>query len=283
LERATTAVFGRSRFAGALAGTALVAGTAGFVWGSIVLAETAGATAGWLMEIFWLWAGISVRGLDDAASAVLRRLDAGDLDGAREALSMIVGRETADMDAAAIRRAVVETVAENTVDGAFSPIFYAVLGGAPLMWAFKAVSTGDSMVGYRNERYREFGWFFARLDDAANFIPARLSPIFISAAAWIMGVDVASALSTAARHAGKHESPNAGYPEAAMAGALRVSLGGAGVYHGVRVEKAVLGDAEAPSPDMRAAEESIGIMWVASILFMAAGVCAAALAFGVPR
>jgi adenosylcobinamide-phosphate synthase len=272
LERATTAVFGRTKFSGMVSGALLVSGTAFVAWGSVKLAGLADPTAAWLAEIFWLWAGISARNLDDAASEVLDALERGDLTGARTALSMIVGRDTEGLDENEIRGAVVETVAENTVDGILSPIFYAAIGGAPALWAFKAVSTGDSMVGYRNPKYREFGWFCAKLDDFANYIPARLSLAFIASAAWLLGLNAVRSVSTALDDARKHDSPNAGIPEAAAAGALGVALGGPASYGGEIKRRPRIGSSHAPPPSPRAARASIRLMWVSAILFLAVAV-----------
>ncbi len=270
LERGTTAVLGRTKLAGVVAGVALVAGAVGAVAGSIALAELAGPAVAWGVQLFWLWAGISAGDLDKAASIPLRHLENGDIRAARRALANIVGRDTSNLDADAIRAAVVETVAENTVDGVLSPIFYAAIGGAPLLWAFKAISTGDSMVGYKNEKYRDFGWFSARLDDAANYIPARLSPLFIAIAAFLEGRYAVEACVQGYSLAKKHESPNAGFPEAAMAGALGVSVGGPAIYNGEIKQKPLLGLPNAPPPSMEDAKTSITLMWEASVLFLAA-------------
>ena len=146
------------------------------------------------------------------------------------------------MNEAGILRACIETVAENTVDGLISPLFYLAFGGVPTMIAFKAVSTLDSMVGYRDERYIRFGWASARLDDIANFIPARLSVLLIPFSAFILNLNGSNAFRVALRDGGKHESPNSGLPEAAFAGALGVRLGGPAVYGGVRVDRPFIGD-----------------------------------------
>jgi adenosylcobinamide-phosphate synthase len=194
-----------------------------------------------VVEVVLLYYCLAIRSLDSEARAVAKALRVG-LDAARERIARIVGRDVRKLDETGIRRAAVETVAENLVDGIVSPIFYAVLGGAPLCLAFKMVSTLDSMVGYKNEAYIHFGKAGARLDDLANFIPARLSVPLIAAAAWLLSGKGRQALQTGIREGKHHSSPNAGYPEAAFAGALNVRLGGPNYYHDRRVEKPYIGD-----------------------------------------
>ena len=156
---------------------------------------------------------------------VYYRLKDNDLAKARSLLSQVVGRDTGNLDEKEVARAAVETVGENFVDGILSPLFYAFIGGAPLALAYKAISTLDSMVGYKNERYLDFGWASAKLDDLANYIPARLSVLFLSLGSWIRGQDGLSAFRVSLRDGRKNASPNSGLPEAAIAGALGVRLG----------------------------------------------------------
>ena len=202
-------------------------------------------TSSWL-AIFWIWTLLAVRDLDVQAMRVIVSLRAGDLVAARQRLSLIVGRDTASLDEPEILRATVETVAESLSDGIVGPLFYLALGGPAAMAGFKAASTLDSMCGYRNERYREFGWASARLDDAANFVPARLSVLLVALAALLLGYDAWGALRCAFRDGRSQPSPNSGYPEAAVAGALGVRLGGLNYYQGVASAKATLGDARRP-------------------------------------
>ena len=229
-----------------LAGTVLAGGCVLAAAGSaallIWLAGAGHPWLGWLMSVLLIYWAIAVRDLVNHAWAVYRPLQQGDLPAARQALAYIVGRETASLDEAGIIRATVETIAENTVDGIISPLFYAALGGAPLAWAFKAVSTLDSMVGYKTPRYREFGWAGAKLDDLANWLPARLSGLFFVLGAKLTGLDGRRAWQIFCRDGRRHASPNAGWPEAAMSGALGLRLGGANVYHGTVVEKPWIGD-----------------------------------------
>ncbi len=202
-------------------------------------------TLPWL-AIFWIWTFLAVRDLDVQSMRVIVALRDGDLVQARERLSMIVGRDTATLDEPEILRATVETVAESLGDGIVGPLFYLALAGPAGMAAYKAASTLDSMCGYRNERYREFGWASARLDDVANFIPARLSVLLVALAALLLGYDARAALKCALRDGRSQPSPNSGYPEAAVAGALGVQLGGLNTYQGVASRKATLGDALRP-------------------------------------
>jgi len=226
---------------GALMATLLVPS----VWIICLLAVRIAAAihpaAGTLIQAVMLFACISARSLADAALAVGKALVQSNLYAARQAVSMIVGREVDRLDEHGVARAAVETVAENLVDGFVSPLFFAVVGGAPLAMAFKMVNTLDSMVGYKNDRYLLFGRVAARMDDIANFIPARLAVPFIAMAAQLLNGRGRAAMHTACRDGRAHASPNAGYPEAAFAGALGLWLGGGNHYHGRLVEKPIIG------------------------------------------
>jgi adenosylcobinamide-phosphate synthase len=194
------------------------------------------------------------------ARDVVGALEAGDLALARVRVSSIVGRDTAELDETGVLRATVESVAESFCDGVVAPLFFAFLGGAPWALAHKAVSTLDSMVGYKNARYAEFGWASARLDDAMNWIPARLSALLVA----LCGGRPAAALRCALRDAPRQPSPNSGWPEAAFAGALGVQLGGPSSYQGRVSPKALIGDAERPL-SLEAARESLGLFFRASL------------------
>ena len=202
---------------------------------------------GFVVETVLLFYCLSAKSLRQAALEIDRLLAAGEVDRARAQVRMIVGRDVDRYEADDIARATVETVAENVVDGVLSPLFFAALGGAPLALAYKMVNTLDSMVGYKNPRYLLFGRAAARIDDVANFLPARLAvPLIALAARRVEGASPALALQTARREGKNHSSPNAGYPEAAFAGALGVRLNGPNVYHGVLVDKPYLGAAFGP-------------------------------------
>jgi adenosylcobinamide-phosphate synthase len=195
-----------------------------------------------VVNIIFLWTCLAPKSLGREAARIGRTLQTGNLKLAREQLAMIVGRDTAQLDQTGIIRAVVETVAENTSDGVIAPLFYMFLGGAPLAMAYKAVNTLDSMVGYKKDFYREFGWCSARIDDLANLVPARLTAGLFWLSAWLLRLNYQNCARIIRRDRRKHESPNSAYPEAAVAGALGVSLGGANYYFGNLVEKPTLGE-----------------------------------------
>ena len=185
---------------------------------------------------------LSAKCLEVEAVKVQRELRAKNLENSRKSLSYIVGRDTKELDFEQIVKAVIETVAENTVDGVISPIFYLCLGSVPLAMAFKAISTLDSMIGYRNEKYEEFGKVSARADDVANFIPARLSIIFFTISAFLLRLDYRNAFLICMRDRKNHLSPNCAYSESLTAGALGIQLGGSHYYGGRLVEKQKIGD-----------------------------------------
>ncbi len=190
---------------------------------------------------------LATRGLIDAVRRIEAPLRAGDLMIAREKLSHIVGRETAHLNQDKVLRASLESLAESTCDGIVAPLFYLFVGGVPLAMAYKAVSTLDSMIGYRTERYFYFGKFAARLDDVMNFVPARLTALFIVIATLRVRLNPARAFRIVLRDHANHLSPNAGYPEAALAGAFGIRLGGSSIYFGQEIAKPYLGDDLTPA------------------------------------
>lgn len=246
--------------------------TYGVAWGVLRLAAWVHPWLGWGVEVWMIFTVLAGRCLARSAEDVARPLRDNNLAESRIKLSWIVGRDTSVLQPEQINRAVVETVAENTVDGIIAPLFFLLLGGAPLAMAYKAVNTLDSMVGYKHEKYRAIGMVSARLDDAANFIPARLSWLLISVAAWLCRLDAARALRIGWRDRYNHSSPNCAWSEAAVAGALGIRLGGPNDYFGQRVEKPWIGDArrDIAIDDI---SRTIRLMWVAStlalLLFMA--------------
>ena len=195
------------------------------------------------VEVLWCWQALAVKDLRVEAMRVYDALRQGDLGAARFAVSRIVGRETAKLDADGVTRAAVETVAENFSDGVIGPLFYMLIGGAPLAMCYKAISTMDSMVGYKNERYLFFGRAAAKMDDAVNFLPARLSALLLIAVAGLCRQDAAGAARIWRRDRKAHASPNSAQCEAAMAGALGLRLSGPAFYFGKPVEKPWIGDA----------------------------------------
>ena len=211
---------------------------------------------------------LATRGLLDAVKLIEAPLRGGDLASAREKLSHIVGRETGHLDQDKVLRASLEALSESTCDGIVAPLFYLFLGGVPLAMAYKAVSTLDSMIGYRTDRYFYFGKFAARLDDAMNFIPARLTALFMVIATLAVRLNSARALRVAWRDHAKHLSPNAGYPEAALAGAFGIRLGGPSIYFGKKICKPYLGDDLRP-PTIEMLKEGRVLCLVTTILSLA--------------
>ena len=193
------------------------------------------------VEIILIYYCISARSLEKAAMEVSFYLKNKNITWARGKVAMIVGRDVTDYQETDIARATVETVAENLVDGVISPLFFAAIGGAPLAIAYKMVNTLDSMVGYKNEKYLKFGKAAARIDDVLNYIPTRLAVPIISLASHILCGKGSRSLKTAIREGANHTSPNAGYPEAAFAGALSIKLNGPNFYHGKLVDKPFIG------------------------------------------
>lgn len=234
----------RSPHARLLAGMILTAGVAGgtlfLTWKALSTLSSFNPTAGALFSVLVLYTTLAHKSLQDHLHAVAEPLLAGDLPSARRAVSLVVGRDTGEMDAEEVARAAVETLAENTSDGIIAPLFYALLGGAPLALTYKAVNTLDSMVGYRNEKYRYFGTASARLDDLLNYVPARLTAFLMVAAGRILGGDMRGGWRAVLADARKHPSPNAGFPEAAMAGLLGVRLGGTNFYDGLPSERPLI-------------------------------------------
>ena len=215
---------------------------------TIVLLILAGGSA-WLLQVGLIavlghFAGITIallafpalaqRSLHDHVRAVQQALEQGDLPAARHAVGMIVGRDTGPLDEAGVARAAIESLSESFCDGVVAPLFWLLLLGLPGVWAFKAINTADSLIGHREERWRAFGWAAARIDDVANLIPARLGGMLICLSA-------GTAWRTMWRDAGKHASPNAGWTEAAMAGALNIRLAGPAIYDGTLHDKPWIG------------------------------------------
>lgn len=246
---------GHERAAGVLLVCAVVlpAAAIAFVAGLLLLSFSGrpAAFVGTLAFVYLVSTTLALRGLIGSARHVISAVRERKLQVARQRLAMIVGRDTDNLGEEAILRATIETLAENLSDGFVAPLLYLVVGGLPLAIAYKAVNTLDSMVGYKNARYIRFGWAAARLDDAANYIPARITGLILAPAAFCCALagGAPGALSAARRSFAimrrdgrKHTSPNSGIPESAMAGALGVRLGGPSTYGGVMVEKPYIGD-----------------------------------------
>jgi len=203
--------------------------------------------AGLAAEIIFCYQIFAAKSLKDESMKVYRALEENDIPQARLFLSYIVGRDTQNLNGEEISKAAVETVAENLSDGVIAPMIYMFVGGAPLGFAYKAISTLDSMIGYNNEKYAYFGKFAARADDVVNFIPARISALIMITAAFICRLNVKQARKIFLRDRYNHKSPNSAQTESVCAGALGVSLSGDNYYKGVLVKKPVIGDALRPA------------------------------------
>lgn len=208
---------------------------------------------------------ISTKALKIEGLKVVKYVIKDDIEGARKQLSYIVGRNTKNLDKESILKAVVETVAENMSDGVMAPLFYAGIGGAPLAFLYKAVNTMDSMFGYKNDKYIEFGYFPAKLDDVFNYIPARLSGYFIVVVSFILGLDYKNSFKIYKRDKNNHSSPNSAHPEAAVAGALNVQLGGPNYYFGKLVEKQTIGD-DREKIDINKVNNTNNILYCSAVL-----------------
>lgn len=255
------------RIHGFLLTATVVMSTFAITYGCLALAYSLHTVLGLLLEILLLSSCLAIKGLKDAALAVARPLSQGDFTLARTYLSHVVGRDTHTLDEAEITRGTVETLAENTVDGITAPLFWAFLGGAPLAMSYKAINTLDSMVGYKNERYADFGYASAKLDDLANWIPARLTAAcFWIAAIVLQGVRTTDALRHTWQQAPLHPSPNSGWPEAMVANLLGVQLGGTNYYQGIASHRAILGANNQPLQTVHIGQ-SIRLMHGAWIVF----------------
>ncbi len=220
-----------------------------------------------IASIILIFYCISIRSLYVSAQNVNQALKQKSLKTAREKVGWIVGRDTDHLDENGVRQATIETVAENFVDGVAAPLFFAALGGAPLAMVYKMINTLDSMIGYKNDRYYHFGKTAARLDDIANFIPARLSIPVIALAAVLVGRNGKKVIKTAIIEGNHHTSPNAGYSEAAFAGALSVRLNGPGIYGGKRVNKPYIG-IRFGVPNTGDIDRACDLMVIASVIWI---------------
>lgn len=240
---------------------------------TILLVAGGAALAGWLLQrligglpfgflllVLVATVGLAQRSLHQHVAAVRDALDAGDLPAARQAVGMIVGRDVSQLEASEVAAAALESLAESFNDGVVAPAFWLAVAGLPGLFAYKALNTADSLIGHMEPRWRAFGWAAARADDVANLIPARVAGLLLAAAG-------RRGLRTMLRDARKHASPNAGWPEAAMAGALGRTLGGPASYDGVRVERPAFGDGPAPSPadlarGLTLYRRACGLLWL---------------------
>lgn len=253
------------RLGGVLIVVTLVVGSYLAAWVIIKGFSLIHPSLGWIVHLWLLSTALAVKSLRDHALAVADALDAGDLPGARSKLALIVGRDTKNLTSEETVRGAMECVAESTVDGITAPLFYAFIGGAPLALAYKAVNTLDSMLGYRNTRYRHLGWAAARLDDVANYLPARLTGLLFLILAPLTPGGLKNCFKTMLRDGRKHPSPNSGITEAAMAGALGVRLGGTNYYGGVASERPYLGESGEPLRTVHV-RSSLRLAWWVTVL-----------------
>ena len=245
LEKALRGVFPKTpageRWAGRVLAAVLPLGTLGVSLLALGLCGMVHPALEFALSVLWSWQVLAARGLASESKHVYQALTRGTLEEARKAVGRIVGRDTGSLTEAGVARAAVETVAENFSDGVVAPMAYLLLGGAPLALCYKAVNTMDSMVGYKNERCLHFGRGAAKLDDAANYLPARLAALLLVGTAFLLGEDGKTAFQIWLRDRRNHASPNSAQTEAAMAGALGVRLAGPASYFGKRVDKPWIG------------------------------------------
>lgn len=258
----------RKKLAGAVLVLVVLGVTYTGVWLVLKALGQLGPYAVYLGGALVLAFAISPRSLAEAGLEIRKFLVDGDIEQARYKVGWIVGRDTARLDTAEVTRATVETVAENIVDGVISPLFFAAIGGVPLAFLYRAVNTLDSMVGYKNEKYGDFGMVAARVDDVFNYIPARITGVLLVAAALLLGYDAKGAVRYIRRDAAKHPSPNSGIAEAGVAGALGVRLGGLNYYGGVPSQRAHMGEPVAELGPVHIAK-TVRLMYLTTGLFVA--------------
>jgi adenosylcobinamide-phosphate synthase len=271
LEKLLRSLFKNERFAGVLLLLLTTGASAGAAW---LLLEAAGLVSALFATVAAIYLSstcLAARSLHGESALVADALDGGNLAEARLKLSYIVGRDTENLEAPEIWRALIETVAENTSDGVIAPLFWLSVGGPVAAMAFKAVSTLDSMVGYKNDRYINFGWASARMDDLLNFIPARLTALLIILSAPLCGLSLREALRVTLRDRHNHPSPNSAHPESAAAGALRIRLGGTSSYGGRVSQKQFIGDPVSPV-DGRAYRNMVRLMYLSTLLMAFASI-----------
>ncbi len=273
LEKVLRRIFpvskGGERAAGAVLAVMLPAASFGIAALLLWLCSFAGWWLTYAVQSVMCYQVLATKSLKVESMKVYRALKVGDIPSARQAVSMIVGRDTQNLDGAGIARAAVETVAENTSDGVVAPLFFLMLGGAPLGLAYKAVNTMDSMVGYKNERYQNFGFVPAKLDDIVNFIPARLSALLMILSAFGLRFDGVRAWRIFKRDRYSHASPNSAQTESACAGALGLRLAGDASYFGKIVHKPTIGDAirKIDPEDIRRANRLMYMTAILTLLF----------------
>lgn len=264
------------KFAGSILAIAIILVTFLVTFGILRLTYSANKFLGFFISAIFIYTSLSIKDLYKESILVYNDLKNGNIVQARKDLSMIVGRDTGNLDEPEIVRATVETVAESIVDGIVSPLFYAILGSlfvggsASLALTYKAINTLDSMVGYKNEKYKKFGFFSAKLDDLVNFVPARISAFFIALSAAICGYNGRKALNIVFKDGIKSTDKNSEMPEASMAGTISLRLGGVNYYQGISVFKEYLGDSSCRIAGTREdIKKALKIMYVSSYVALA--------------
>ena len=246
-------------------------GTVSFgVWGILTLSTIAHQYLFYGVSVLLIYFSLAVKSLSDEAGKIKNNLENGDIEQARKNLSMIVGRDTRGLDEPEIIRATVETVAESAMDGIVAPLFYAFLGGPVLVWVYKTVNTLDSMVGYNNERFKEFGWASATLDGWLNFIPSKITSVLLCLSMLCYGKKSLNSFHWAMKFILKGPAVNSDATEASMAGGLGVRLGGTNFYDSVAVHKPFLGNAFEPL-QIKHIRQSTVISHIASALMLVMG------------
>ncbi|MCX6991512.1 MAG: adenosylcobinamide-phosphate synthase CbiB [Kiritimatiellaeota bacterium] len=270
LERPMRRLMRNAKAAGSVTVLLVIATTGLSAWGLICLARLYHPLAADIVCILLIYTTIATHDLIRHSCAVFRALAAGNLAAARQCVAKIVGRDTAHLDEAGVARAAVECVAESTVDGITAPLFFAILAGPVGAMMYRAINTLDSTFGYTNERYMRFGWAAARLDDLANYLPARVTAPLMGCAAAVLGRHPMLSWRILRRDGRKHASPNAGLPEAAMAGALGIQLGGLSYYDGEPLAKPAIGEPLGPIAAAHILAAN-AVMFVTLALFLALG------------
>jgi len=273
LETLTRRRFADAREAGFVTTTAVVATMALLTLALLTLAARVHPALGFALGTWMIYSAIATRDLVRHSLAVDKALQRHDLVAARRRVGWIVGRDTAKLDEAGVIRAAVESVAESTVDGTTAALFYAAIFGPAGAMVYRAINTMDSLFGYKNAKYAEFGWAPARLDDLANYLPARLTAAVFCLAARVCGHSLRRTLRILRRDARKHASPNSGFAEAAMAGALGVRLGGVNSYGGKPVTKPYIGDA-VNALDRQHIAQANRVVMVTVVIFLVAIIAA---------
>jgi adenosylcobinamide-phosphate synthase len=271
LETLLRKVFRSERTAGIFLTGIVVLGSYLITFKIISLFYGFGKVWGITASIIIIFYSLSIRDLLKETGGVLKALKSGNLPKARSNLSRIVGRDTHNLSEQQVAAGCIETSAESSVDGIIAPLLYAFIGGPAFAMAYKSVNTLDSMVGYKNEKYNNFGWASAKLDDVANFIPARIAAIILPISSFLCGADYSNSIRIVKRDGQKHPSPNSGIPEAAIAGALKIRLGGPSVYNGIPSNKPFIGD-PINNIDLDDISNTTRIVMVSAIILVAFGI-----------